>query len=308
MPSLRHRVSHHAIEPERGEQERQGGEGLDQDERESAPLERARQHLAHGPHVEDGLLPAQRRQRVARRRDQPALGNRAPQNHGHRSASAGELMVGKIHLRLRLRVEAEFVHIGDHANDGPRSRGVDQAATEGVFVLEVPPRKGLIDDDCRGGGAAVCIGDGAPAQQPDAERLEIAGQDDAHFLIGTRRAGRRRIALDLEGGVVGHSAERQEVHGSGSGHAGKGAKLLQRFVEECTVTRVLGLGLRCRGPRKRDAEREHLVRTEARVDAQHLGEAAQEEPGARQQHQRHRDLRRHQPAPQPAWMRRRAGG
>ena len=159
------------------------------------------------------------------------------------------------------------MHIGDHANDGPRSRGIDQeAAPEGVFVLEIPPRKGLIDDHCRGGGAAVCIGDGAPAQQPDAERLEIAGQDDAHFLIGTRRAGRRRIALDLEGGVVGHSAERQEVHGSGSGHAGKGAQLLQRFVEECTVTRVLGLGLRCGGPRECDAEREHLVRTEARAD------------------------------------------
>ena len=76
---------------------------------------------------------------------------------------------------------------------------------------------------------------------------------------------------------------------------GKRRELREQRVEERHPIVLLGIGL----VRKRDAEGQHVVGTEARVDAGDPAEAAEQQHGAHEQDDRERHFGDHQAVPQP---------
>ena len=142
-------------------------------------------------------------------------------------------------------------------------------------------RETVVDDNPPRRRAVGAI-ERAPAQHPDAERLEGAALDDT--LVG------RDVDVGLIGAPVGPGVIRagdwQARHRAGRLDAVDGIEpVLKRDVE---VGAALGVAIAA--DRQVDRERQHVVGTNAEIDVREMLEAAQQQTRAGQQHHRERDL------------------
>ena len=212
------------------------------------------------------------------------------------------LLERHVHRRLWARSQALVSNASDDPDDLVEAVGavadVDSAA-DGIFVGKVAIDERFVDHRDHRRLLDVLTGEGASALHGDVQRSKIVRAHRSIVRGGRRVRLRRRPSLDVE---------RQHVvppHGNRLHHAG-GAHLRQRAepreerIEERHPIVLLGIG----PVRERDAERQHVLRTEARVHAGDPAEAAEQQHGAHQQDDRERHFGDHQTVPQQSSARR----
>ncbi len=147
----------------------------------------------------------------------------------------------------------------------------------GILVLEVFVDEALIDDSHFHAGGVVLIGEGASADETDAEGLEIVGRDHAEAGDGALRGvGVSGPAGDGEGHAEAGAFERQASLGGDVGDSGDRGDA----VKELAV--VGGDKRRVFGARVGDVEEEgqDVVGLDAEIDAQEVPEAVNGESGS----------------------------
>ena len=133
-------------------------------------------------------------------------------------------------------------------------------------------------------------------EERDAEHPQVVRADHPVGHGRRRLVGRQRAVDEVEPGTGAAAGHRQRAPHRHAGDAGQGFELLPRALEEGGARRLV-VG----GRRHAEAEGQQAVGAEARVHLEQLGEAAHQEPGAGEQHQRQRHLGDHQAgAHQPA--------
>ena len=201
--------------------------------------------------------------------------------------------VGRRHGIL---IDAVLADVPDHADDlEPLGLAVVTGAereplADRIGVGELAARHRLVDHQDAGIEGSV-------------SRLELAAADEGHAERGevTRRHGhevrqgrfvRRQLgtAGDVEREETEPAAHRQRVGERHALDAGHGLQPLLHRVPVGQPLRRLAVAL----ARRRHLHRQHARRGEAQRDVQQVDEAAEQQPGADQQHQRQRDLGQHQ--------------
>ena len=131
--------------------------------------------------------------------------------------------------------------------------------------------------------------EGAAAQHRDLERVEQAAVGDAD-VRGRRGARlRHRLVGVVERGAALHRCERQAVGEAHRLHPRNRPRAVGQLGEERVdaLARIFAAG-------QAHLRHHDLARLESRIDAEEPGERTDQEPGAGQQQQRHRDLQHHQ--------------
>jgi hypothetical protein len=162
---------------------------------------------------------------------------------------------------------------------------------DGILSGPETPRHRFVDHhDLRRARRQVAVLQQAAAKQRDAHRLEIAGHD---LIFGQRRSGiirpPGRLALERDA-IVGLPVNEEVRDGSDGHDARQRTNSPRRLREErrplCGIVVFAG---------KVDLQQQHVARVEATVGCLHAQEAANQQPGSRQQDHRERDLGHHQP-------------
>ena len=123
------------------------------------------------------------------------------------------------------------------------------------------------------------------------------------LLLCSRAARRVRPALHEDAGRVDAARQQRRLrHRDGADARHRAQPLQQLAVEARSCAFVVPVELRV------DAEEQQVLRVEADVDLPQVLERAQEQPGADEQHERHRDLHDEQRAAEHAPRCRRRSG
>src|SRR5687768_15861924 len=212
--ALLDREREHAVDADRGKQQRDAGEDREQDHRRLAPVERDLDPLVERADVEHRLLGIDAQDRVADRLREPArreLGLDDEETVLDRELPEREVEA----LLLDLLGEREGLHRADDADDRPdprravlELRPLDALADRRV-VREILLREVLVDDDDIGRALRVGRREAAALQHRDLERGEIVLVDRAAEAVRTRDARHVFPSFDVERGRPGAAAERQ---------------------------------------------------------------------------------------------------
>ena len=128
-------------------------------------------------------------------------------------------------------------------------------------------------------GVEVAAGD-----QRNPHRRKVPRRDRSRLRALALPVG-LRIVLNLNAAAVVVAAERQDVRGADGADAGDGLHpILEPLIERHLIAFLVA------GHGQRDLHRHGLLRVEARVHALESLQAANEQPGAHQQHDRQRDF------------------
>ena len=186
----------------------------------------------------------------------------------------------------------------DVARDPDDERLVRRAAVAVEEVLaerardaaEELHRERLVDEADLGRARAVAGVEVATGEEPDAERVEIAGRGDVPD---------GEVLVLRIGDVEAHLASAGERNAGGERrllHAGRGVETALDLAEDGAhfFRRVVALR------RKREHRRQDVVATKADVDLRQMAEGAQRQAGADEQHQRQRHLDDDERGAQPA--------
>ena len=160
-------------------------------------------------------------------------------------------------------------------------------AADRILAREDLARQSLVDDEDRLCLLGVGRAREASTKEWNPHRLEVVTTDHADhgrpLVLGTRD----RTPFDLETVSRTNAAHGQVVGRADGAHPWQVLDALQQVTAECpdTVIRVVP------GRGQRGAEREHLLRLESGIHSTQRPEAAAEQTGTREEHQRERHLR-----------------
>ncbi len=156
MSVLRHIVSQDAVEPERRQEQRDGGEQAEGAGHGPGERHRARQHLLHRPDAGEGDVRVELPQDAAQRH-----GQRSGVASGARGDAHGQrwtLRVREVNDHRRFRVQTRDLHVAHHPHDlegGGLAQVHRDLTAKGVPVREQGAAHRLVDDDDRGRGLGV---------------------------------------------------------------------------------------------------------------------------------------------------------
>jgi hypothetical protein len=306
--ALRDGVRHHAVDPDRGEQQRQCAERGQQEGQEPRPRDRLPQDLVHRADLEHRQRGIQAGDRALHRRNQRRRIARGAQQRVHRGARAGRngdrrvLRERNEHLGAGGLVQPGLLEIGDHADDRldlagrRRSQAPDgDLLAERILVRKELGGERLVDHDDRGRALDVSARDAAAAHDPRAERFQRAVTHDLpvvdvpRWVVGAPGPVDELEVVGVDRPAREHPAEQRRV-----GDAGQRPHPLEVAAPEL-IALDAGVGLLG----ELDAEGQHVVGLEAQLDVLEPDEAAHHRGAADHQHHRQRDLGDHQRAAHP---------
>ena len=190
----------HAVDAERGQEQRNAAEEREEDHRCAARRGGVHHAVRHRLHVEDRLFGIGRAHHVAhagRQRGGVAVSFDDEDQRGARLLGKGEIN------RLLRRVFLEVLDFdgSDHSDDHARFLFVaaDDAFADGLLSGPVALGEQPVHHDDGLGLRGVGVGDPAAPQQGESERLQVTGIDGAHLPVRRRCAARneaRRAAIE----------------------------------------------------------------------------------------------------------------
>ena len=154
--------------------------------------------------------------------------------------------------------------------------------TDRILVGPVLPRHALADDHASCGGPALFGTKQPAAHETDSHRAEEVVRD--HANVGHRFLADRRFRApdDFEVCRGAQTVQRQEARSARGLHTGDGVDLLEELVVE--AANLLGRFVPRLG--NRDPHRDRVRRIESGVHAEKSAEAADQQAGADQEHER----------------------
>ena len=260
-------------------------------------LDRVRDDVAERGDAGDGDGAVDRRHGLTQRRGQQGRVARRAQHDVH--PGLGELPVGdersrrgSIRARPCVLTSAAMPTTVNHGLSLPPNR---TRLPSGIFAREVGTGERFVDDDRRRrrlcprscGRAAI----GMPMVSKYSaltSRYHVAGVWLGEAAGARPSIGKRHVAV---------AAERQHRGERGAAHARQRPRAFQHLVVERPM---LGRRVVAAGARRVDEPDQHVRGIEAEVRRAQVHERLQQQPAAGEQHQRQRDFRRDQRAPEPA--------
>ena len=199
--------------------------------------------------------------------------------------------IGRWHRRLP---HVQQPRILDDADDLDVEQLASESPADRLSILEILLGQRAIDDRDPLAALDVAVVEHPSGGEPRAERVEIARRDrvrQEHDLL----VGARVIAFDAKAvlaaaaiGVNAARGERSRAHARKGSHAVEDA-LLQRDV--LLGAQIAGLALRAA---RIERHGEHVRALDADVDGQEILEAADQQSGRRDEHERQGDLNHHE--------------
>ena len=264
--ALGNQVSHHAINSDGGEGQREKREEGEHDHRKTAAGQRFLHAVVHGAHVVNRQVGidlvnfffyggGQRGGRdVAAQHDVHGLG--------------GVLRVRQIKGDARIGIERVLLDAANHADDGqPRVRWVGRvqaagadAFADGILARPILLGEIFVDDRDLLGGGRVQVAEQAATAQRNLHGFEIVAADDALVGVQENFAGRRDATFDRDRAPGKHFAEWQRSDGAGGGDAGDAFEALIEFAVGGEYGGAVLVALAVGG----ELEREHAPRLESR--------------------------------------------
>ena len=169
---------------------------------------------------------------------------------------------------------------------GSESAPILRQAPTGFVRREVHPRHRLVDDRHGRRPDAVAVGKRPTPDEPDAERVEVAG---GHGILLRAFPQTRKLASRRRHGRSPGQAEGQPHRDGARGDAREPARPRGELVEQASCVRVA----QARAVLT-DLRHEQMVRVDADIQRTDVAETANEEPRAREQHDRERRLHHEQ--------------
>ena len=284
---LRDAVADHAVEADGGQRQRQHPEGGQDEGGEPLREPHQRQVAVHRPRLEDPQVGVHLAPGAQERERRPLRVGRRPRHD--RQGAREPLRVGEVDQVARRLAESPHLRVGGHADDQPGGIVVvgpaDQAADR-VAVLPEAPGHRLADDDDGLRVRPVGVAEVAAADDLDARRLEEPGVDLGPVRDEGAAVARRLEARHVE--VARPGAQRIQVQAADRPDR-RDAGQLAEAVEQAPGVDAR-LVRREAGGRRQEGQEGGRLAAEAGVDRLHLLEAAQEEAGPDEQHQRDREL------------------
>src|SRR6267143_269968 len=287
MHAFGDRLAHHTIASHRGKHERERREGANEPKGQTARGHRFGNDLLHGAHVVHGKLRIDLSDEATRRSiDRTRIAVCA---HGKPDVRPGILRKRVVAFQGDGFSEAIVHDVANHSDDF-RLLIIQEVEVLPQRILAGPQSFGelLIDDHDRSGIGVVACGKFAAAKQWNAHGLEISGIDGVDAGERLLAALVRSTPLDIaeaRGGVV--AFQRKIIRDSDPFDAGKrgnaGKKLFEK-LRRAALGRVVRAG-------KIHPHRNHVIGAEAGIDFEHAHEAAAQQTGANEKHQRESDFR-----------------
>src|SRR5262249_21288685 len=283
LRALLDRIGDESVDAERREQQREQREAPEQQHGETARRHGSIDELLHGPEVVVREVRRDRLQRAAQRARQRARRHRRADDEIVRRLILA-LTHRDVHLLAGRALERQMAHVADDADHAPLARaGADDDLADRILPGPDVARHRLVDHDHRIARRTVGRRDVPAGDDRNAHRGGIAVADDAYE--------RRRTASPLERHALGaHApgavlAERKRIGDA----RGLYARYLLHPAQDVVEVRIALFGRRVAAVGI-DANRRGVRRLESHVDLEHAEQAANEEPGAHEQHARKRDL------------------
>jgi hypothetical protein len=176
--------------------------------------------------------------------------------------------------------------VPDDADDRASALQPDDFA-DGVFVAEILPDRGFVEDHDGLTVLAVGLCEEPSLQQRNLERGEIVRRDLIDVDVRVLRQGAAGYSKVLRSQIT---AERQSpTDQRGHLYAGDGTNAVQHIPEQFTVAPDRRLEF-LRTDERADPYRQHVVMVESEVHARYAGKTCEEEPRSHQQNDGQRDL------------------
>ncbi len=172
---LRHPERDHAVDADRREQRRAGGEHAQQEHREPATRERVVQSLLHRVHVVHRQVGVERSHLTRHRRRESRRIRRCAD---HEEPAWNAKLVRRVERGdRRFAVHLVLLRVRDDAHDrAPRSRvAATETLADRVLTGPEPRRELVVDDGDVGRAADVAVVEEPTLEQRDAHRSEIVG-------------------------------------------------------------------------------------------------------------------------------------
>ena len=166
------------------------------------------------------------------------------------------------------------------------------AAADRIGIRPELAGEPLVHDDDARRGRPVALSEQPASLQRNAQRFQIPGSHVQHAGRDDRLPRSHHISLGNDHAAAAVPAEREEAADAGRLHARQRADALERAAH---IRSQRGI-IRIPGGQRAHAPGHHVLRLEARVDAQELPEAREQQSGADQQHECQRHLRDDEPA------------
>ena len=280
-----------AVEAERGEQHREGGEEGEHTGIEPGPGEWGVQHRIHRGDVHQREVGVHLSRDLTQRGDDFRQWEAGPKQQ----VSRPPRLLLRRHVDTRPRVEEITVAgIGNHADHGAPLTRVFVACPPNPLADRILPRPypsghALTDDHHEGRSRPVGVPEPAPTLDRQAQGLEVVRHH--RLVVQIRVGGGLRVGLAFDDEAVVPSSRSRERSGQcrrHTLHTRNRPRALQELLQELTASPSLD-GLRIGGEQRdlRDAE---PIRLEARLEQLEPVEGADQEQRGHERHDRERDL------------------
>ena len=279
MRALRHRVGHHAVDPDGRKRDSEPREHRQQHHAETPRGHGIRHQRPHGPDIEHCQVLVHGVNLVAQGGGHRRRINRRA--HYDVEVSKRRLSKRKVGLHPRTPVEPVVLHVPHHAHHLPHAVHHENAFADGILTGPVFFDHGFVHNHHRLAARLVAIVEEPPAPKRNPHRPKVISGDESGFgkLLVDSPSG-SRTPFDAVPGLPVLISQRQIADGAHGRHAACAAGGLQQPGIESRHFPLIGI---C-GRGERHPHSDHALGAESGIDVRHLDEALDQQRRTHRQH------------------------